>query len=271
MSDRIQRAFCDIHADDALLQKTAAYLEGVREKGERKQSSPRPLRLVGALAAMLVLVVGIFGYHGFYYSAATYVSIDVNPSVELTLNRMDKVIAATAYNTDGEALLQSINVSGKPYDEAVSMLLTEMVAQGYFTDDTLVTMTVQTADGVKEQTLCNNLLQSMDGQSAAEVEVFPVTQEVREMAHGCQMSAAKYLAIQELMEVDETAKLEDYSNSTIRQILQRAQVCRDGHEGDSSSGNGNHGYGGGQAGNQNQDGGQNQGNGQGNGHGHGGK
>jgi hypothetical protein len=58
------------------------------------------------------------------------------------------------------------------------------------------------------------------------------------------MSPAKYLAIQELLNVDETATLEEYSDATIRQIRQRTQECQQEHEGTDENGQGqSHGQG----------------------------
>lgn len=232
MKNRLYSAFDGIKADEALLQKTAAYLEAARIKPKKARPRGRPLRIAATLAAMLVLVVGTFGYRAFH-SATAYVSIDVNPSVGLVLNRMDRVIGAEAYNAEGEALLQELALKGSSYDEAAAALLAAMGRQGYIAADTLVTLTVQTTDTAKEQVLCDRLLQLASEQlgysgAQAEAEVFPVTQEVRETAHECHMSAAKYLAIQALLEVDETATLEEYSGSTIRQIRQRTQACQQG-------------------------------------------
>lgn len=221
--NRIERAFDDIRADDALIEKTTAYLQ--KERARRGAGKGfRPLRLAGVLTAFLILTAGIFGYRGFYSSAAAYVSLDVNPSVELTLNRMDRVVNAAAYNTEGEALLQGVRIIGMPYEKAVSSLLAEMKVQGYFADDARVTMTVQTSDSSKERALCDTLRQAAGG-----AEVFPITQEVHENARGNHMSAAKYLAIQELMQVDDTATLEECSDATLHQIRQRTRACREGH------------------------------------------
>ena len=242
MKNEINRAFNDIHADEALLQKTTAYLKSEREKRDINNKRVFSLRLIKIITAIMVFVVGIFSYQTFYTDAATYVSIDVNPSIELTLNRLDKVISATAYNTDGEALLNEISLSGKRYDDATSSLIDIMKQEGYLDTDVLVTLTVQSKDGDKEPILCDALLQLINDQinstkSKADVEVFPVSQEIRETAHECHMSAAKYLAIQELLDVDEYATLEEYSQSTIQQIRRRTQQCQQGknHETTDSS------------------------------------
>lgn len=229
--NRIQGAFDEIRADDALLEQTAAYLQKQRTG---KKAHPRfscYIRPMAAMAAMLVLVIGIFVYQ-FYFTAGAYVSIDVNPSVELTLNSMDRVIGTYAFNDDGEQILREVNLSGKKYDEAVMLLIAAMNDRGYLTDEALVSVTVQTANSDKEQALSESLLQSVKTVSnTAKIEVFSVSSQVWEEAHGFHMSPAKYLAIQELLEIDDTATLEQYGDANIRQIRQRTQQCREEHAG----------------------------------------
>lgn len=235
MKNRIKAAFEGIHADSALLQKTASRIQEERLKRSAKRPSPRLFQLGVALLATLVVTLGLWGYRTDMTSAYAYIGIDVNPSVELVLNQADKVIRTTAYNTEGEALLGQVHLDGKPHDEALSLLLDAMALQGYLSEDALVTLTVQTQDAEKEAMLQNTLLQSVNHQIApthplATVEVIPVTQEAREAAHGCHMSTARYLAIQALMAVDETATPEAYVNSSLRQIRQRTRECRDAHK-----------------------------------------
>lgn len=253
MKDRIYSAFDSIRADDALLQATAAYLSAERAKRDEQRGRERGKRIrirplsVAALAATVLLAVGILGYRAVYSTALTYVGIDVNPSVELALNPMDTVIGAVAYNPEGEALLRELDWKGKGYGDAMSLLIAEMGREGYLSGDALVTVTVQTPDGAKEQLLCRSLRQAVDGQvdslpARVAVEVFPVTREVRESASGCHMSAARYLAIQDLIAVDGDATLDEYGNSSIGQIRQRTRECREAHgEEQASSGGGNHG------------------------------
>lgn len=237
--------------DEALLNKTSAHLRTAREQGGRGRPRPRTLRLAGACAALLVCVAGLL-YFNMYVTAVAYVNMDVNPSVELTLNRMNRVIGSYAFNPKGEWLLQAVAVQGQKYDAAVAALVDTLKQDGYFNEDALVTLTVQTADAQREQVLYEGLRGFVVGQDSfdpAGAEVFPVSESLREEAYGCHMSPAKYLAIQELLEVDETATLDAYSDVSIGQIRQRTQQCREAHAGgshgsaSSGSGAGSGGYG----------------------------
>ena len=71
-----------------------------------------PVRRVAAAAAALVVMFGAGGYSYMNVQACSYVSLDVNPSVEYVLNRKDLVISAEGLNEDGKALVEELNALG---------------------------------------------------------------------------------------------------------------------------------------------------------------
>ena len=75
------------------------------EKNNRK-----PLRLA-ALAAAACLVLAIGGgsiYYNQSQTAASIVSLDVNPSIGLVLNRRERVLRATPLNEDAAAVVDRL-------------------------------------------------------------------------------------------------------------------------------------------------------------------
>lgn len=238
MEDKIRSAFLVIHADDALIDDTLAYLRSEAKKQQHKTKRFTCPMKMGAVAAMALLVIGIFS-HNLFFTATAHISIDVNPSVELRLNRFDRVIDTYAFNEDGANILRETNLRGKSYDEAALLFLSAIDADGYIPDGALILMTVQAKSSDKEQLLCEALLPFLEenmliAQPSAEIEIFPVSLEIWENAHGCHMSPAKYLAIQELLEADESATLEDYADTSIRQIRQRTRECQNRHNTESN-------------------------------------
>ena len=99
MRDKIVQAFDQVHAEDSLKQATKAYLSGQLAAGKRKPI-PWGLRLV-PVAACLALMV--FGGGWLYFTPTLEISIDINPSIELGVNRFDRVVSVTGYNEDGQA------------------------------------------------------------------------------------------------------------------------------------------------------------------------
>ena len=70
----------------------------------------------------------------------TTVYLDVNPSITLQVNCNDKVISATANNSDGEIVLDDMNLKNSKLDVAVNALLGSMWKHGYLneTKDTVL-------------------------------------------------------------------------------------------------------------------------------------
>lgn len=81
--------------------------------------------------------------------AATFVSLDINPEIELTVDANDKVISVYGVNEDGKVLLfDETDLVGKSLDEVVGKITDLAVELGYLTEDnkavaTSVTSTIQ--------------------------------------------------------------------------------------------------------------------------------
>lgn len=93
----------------------------------------------GVLLMVLTIQFGVYHYCG---QPTTYISVDVNPSVEIGVNRMDKVISAAAYNADGARVLEEVELEGKTYREAVLALMETEGMQPYLEDSSCVMVAV---------------------------------------------------------------------------------------------------------------------------------
>lgn len=86
---------------------------------------------VPVLRALIILALSI----GFMYSiitkAETKVTIDINPSIEFTVNRYDKIIDVKAYNESGEDFLKELNIKFCSTEEAISKIILHAEQQGY--------------------------------------------------------------------------------------------------------------------------------------------
>lgn len=95
--------------------------KGVEKKRVRPVRRVRAFRVAAALAACVACAaVGVGGYA--WASVDAVVQVNVNPSIELSLNRFDIVVGARGLNEEGTQLLASCNVRGKSYEEALKVL-----------------------------------------------------------------------------------------------------------------------------------------------------
>ena len=57
----------------------------------------------------MLLTVTLWGGTWLYFTPTMEISVDINPSIELGVNRFDRVISVDGYNEDGQALAQLLD------------------------------------------------------------------------------------------------------------------------------------------------------------------
>jgi hypothetical protein len=99
---------------------------------ERRLVSLAPFVRVAAVAIFLLCFgLGSLGVAG-YFKPVTYVSLDINPSVELSVNRFERVLRAEGLNGEGRAILGDGRVfRNMKLEEALKLLLKRAIEKNY--------------------------------------------------------------------------------------------------------------------------------------------
>lgn len=109
----------------------------------------RALRVVSLCAGLAACVcIAFFGWYRPNYAAYGTMRMSINPDVELTLSRTERVLDAEALNADGAALLDGMDFSGLDAAGAAEALVEKSIAGGYLTEGGQVTVSV---DGGSEE------------------------------------------------------------------------------------------------------------------------
>ncbi|MBN2259471.1 MAG: anti-sigma factor domain-containing protein [Clostridiales bacterium] len=91
-----------------------------------------------AIAVVLMLAVSVSAYaYQLQNAVYTVVSLDINPSVELSLNRNDVVIALEGLNEDGLAIIDE-DMIGQDVEEVLQQLVENSKKDEYLQDDGFV-------------------------------------------------------------------------------------------------------------------------------------
>lgn len=101
-------------------------------------------RLAAACVLLVLCAGGIFSW--LWFSTKAVVSIDVNPSVALSLNRFEYVIDTQAGNTDGAEVLDDLSLKNLKLSTALDALMGAMSRKGYLTDDAQISVFVDGSD-----------------------------------------------------------------------------------------------------------------------------
>lgn len=100
---------------------------------------------LSAAAAILLLVVVSLGIFGGGNSVVAYLSMDINPSVELGIDMEEKVVQARGLNEDGQQLLKSVEYKGKMLDVVTESLMEAVERQQFLAEgegDIVITSTI---------------------------------------------------------------------------------------------------------------------------------
>ncbi|HPE15805.1 MAG TPA: hypothetical protein PK597_02505, partial [Oscillospiraceae bacterium] len=130
----------------AALADDAAGMAPGREPEAGRPARKRFRLAVSLAAACLMLTVG--GY-ACYVTPVNYVCVDINPSVEFSVNLFGRVVRAQAYNEDGARLLEEGGYTHASVEEAVCALVEEAAAEGYLADDgsSVIAVTAESRSG----------------------------------------------------------------------------------------------------------------------------
>lgn len=113
------------------VRKMAAHDHITRQElpGERSLSV-RMFGFAPAFASLAVLFIAIFAWWQFL-RIDSVVAVDVNPSIELKLNRLSHVVAVQAYNPEAQSLVEAVPWRFSPVEDVIQRLLGAMKQQGY--------------------------------------------------------------------------------------------------------------------------------------------
>ena len=163
------------------------------------------------VAALLLLVLNVSAdviISRVQRTVETVVDIDVNPGIELHINRDDKIISAIAVNDDGAEILDGMDLSGTQTKVAVNAIIGSMFEHGYLmgeTDSILVSVTNK--DPEKSDVIKESISEDIDSlMNAYNREVNVISQvvcddeELNAMALEYGISAGKAALIRNIIE-----------------------------------------------------------------------
>ena len=149
----------------------------LRQTPEKRRAVWKPVMgLVGAAACLCAV---FFGYYQPNFTAYGTLRIQINPDVEMTISRTERVLALEGLNADGVDLIEGYEYQGKTRDTATDELVERAIDMGYLSDGDTITITVDSADEtwrVREEAQVQEQLEDRYGESVL-IELTPPQQE----------------------------------------------------------------------------------------------
>lgn len=193
-----------------------------------KKSRKKWTVIATAAAAALVLVVGCITGYGFYTArhVESVVEFDVNPSLEMELNRRDEVVGVRALNDDARAILDGMDLSGTDWNVAVNALIGSLVKNGYIDElSNSILITVENSDPQKQKDLnrrlteeISRILSSSSVDGAILSQSLNPNEQLQQLADTYQISCGKAALIQEIIEQRPALTFEELAGRTINEL-----------------------------------------------------
>ena len=224
MDKQIKEAFDAIQASEQLKRKTKAALRKKTFDYGRNVYRIRQHRkhvATGVLSVALLL-----SSTGIWLFPSASIAIDINPSIELTVNVLDRVIALEGRNSDGIELAKGIDVTGMAYDDAMQRILLSEGMEPYLANDSQITITVAGGgtDAHAEQILSRVLCRAYNIAKEENVLYCQVDWKTANAAQKVNLCIPRYLAWQNLLKNDPTITPEDVREIPKEMIRVLAQV-----------------------------------------------
>ena len=150
----------------------------LRPTQKKSVSLWKPISALTGLAACLCLV--FFGYYQPNFTPYGALRIQINPDVELTLSRTDRVLELEGLNPDGQSLINGYEFGGKDRVEVTEELVDRAIAMGYLSSGETVSITVSSADAdwqAKEEQEARSDLEERYGETIV-IQIGPAAEEL---------------------------------------------------------------------------------------------
>lgn len=243
MKSILIKALDQIQADENLKKKTAEYILNadanvipINSASVRKKPVFAKKFIAVACAAVVFCALPV-GAYAYYKTPTSYVSVDINPSVELGINSFGKVVSVKAYNDDGEKVLEGLSLSGMNVESAVRQLVKAASQNGFIKEDgsTFISVTAETdseatAEKLEDAAVAGAQDAVDEADDTATIETDHIGLDRRDEAVALGITPGKLNLIQKLQALDPTIKTEDYKDAAVSVIQKKFTELKKEHK-----------------------------------------
>lgn len=238
----------------AAVEKTAPNdANGVLSRCEERKGTVIPMttkkttkrRWTSLIAACLAVM--LLGGGGLFYqranAVASVVSLDVNPSIELKVNRSEKVLACTPLNEDAKAILADMgngaDLKGAKLDVAVNAIVGSLVRNGYLNSiSSAIMISVEDKDTARAEKLQRELTSTVDGvlqtsESRASVLTQTLTQDagLTQQARENSISTGKAALVNRVLAINPSLKFDALAKLSVEELKDAAAYAAEQYAG----------------------------------------
>ena len=200
----------------------------------KKTTKRKWTSLIAACLAVMLLGGGLFYQRA--NAVASVVSLDVNPSIELKVNRSEKVLVCTPLNEDAKAILADMSngadLKGAKLDVAVNAIVGSLVRNGYLDSiSSAIMISVEDKDAARAEKLQRELTSAVDGvlqtsEAKAAVLTQTLTQDAtrEQQARENNISSGKAALVNRVLAINPSLKFDALAKLSVEELKDLAEA-----------------------------------------------
>lgn len=184
------------------------------------------------IGTLVLLILGLTVYFVTDFNgtnkkeSTTYVNLMINPNIELELDQNDKVLDVSALNEEAEIVLYDMDLINKSYEEAIDVLIDELVELGYIIDgdfENRIIISVVDEDDSKRERLeertLNRVRENLESKEVyAVINYLDIGTELSKEAEELGISVGHMITIERASAMLENYDKEELLEMSIREI-----------------------------------------------------
>ena len=223
----------------AFSRATPDVLDAVRSQCETQKGTVIPMmqpkkkksfaRRFGAIAAALALVIALGAGVGTWQSGqavASTVSLDVNPSIEIKVNKNETVLDVIPLNEDAKTVIGDMDFERSDLDVAINALIGSMLRNGYINElANSILISVDDSNAERGKALearlageIDTLLQTGSFQGSVLSQTISADNELQNLAQQYSITPGKAKLIQQIVTQDTRYAFEDLASLSINEL-----------------------------------------------------
>ena len=201
-----------------------------------KKTTKRRWTTLAAACLALALLCGGGVFYQQAHAVASVVSLDVNPSIELKVNKSEKVLVCTPLNEDAKAILADMgdgaDLKGAKLDVAVNAIVGSLVRNGYLNSiSSAIMISVEDNDTARAEKLQRELTSTVDGvlqtnEARASVLTQTLTQDagLEQQARENSISTGKAALVNRVLALNSALKFDARAKLSVEELKDLAEA-----------------------------------------------
>lgn len=208
--NKIKNAFNTIHASEELKENTKQYLY----KNAYKQK--KNYRYVLAIISILILFFSATAY----ITPVAAISIDSESSLQIEVNKFNRVISVTAFDDKTNELIQRLNLKHLDYNTAVDKIINELEEENLINNSSYLNIAISTKDNNMSDTFLDNI-EDEYGQKYQYLKCMNPDTNSQNEAKRLQMSIGKYQEITEIQKDNPNINIDEIKGMSMQEIKEQ--------------------------------------------------